>query len=189
MKSNHLVLMGFSFAILGALFVPAAQAEHVDVSQIPIAADEPIPPMGFPPLPARLDLPIAQAAPRSGFKPATPPYEYHGHPVYSQPSKDAFSQPDQAEQAPVRQPEQEQRRFDRFGVINPNQSQESHVEAPKPITIDQSHSQELSLPNDGQNGPDYSGGHAPRRDGTGQQLQDQFIKKPFQTIRSRLGIF
>ncbi len=191
MNSNRLVLMSFSMAVLSGLFVPSAQAEHVDVSQIPIAADEPIPPMGFPPLPARLDLPIAQAPARRGDRPATSADRTQSGEISPTWTKDAFSQP---EQAPVTQRQQQQptpdqqpqRKFDQYGVIRPNQSDDQNVEVPKPVTVDQSRTQDLSLPT--KDNHDYSGGHAPRRDGTRQQLQDQFIKKPIQTIRSRFGI-
>ncbi|MBI2812186.1 MAG: hypothetical protein HYX67_15340 [Candidatus Melainabacteria bacterium] len=190
MNSNRLVLMSLSVAVLAGLFIPAAQADRVDVSQIPIAADEPIPPIGFPPLPARLDLPIAQGTTRRGYKPFTSSDRTRSGEI----SPDAFSQPEQApvtqqqpqQQQPQRRPpdQQPQRKFDQYGLIDPNKA--DNVEAPKPVTVDQSRTQDLSLPT--KDNHDYSGGHAPRRDGAGQQLHDQFITKPIQTIRSRFGI-
>jgi hypothetical protein len=48
-------------ALVGALPMTQAQAHPVDPSLQPIAADEPLPAQGFPPLPDRLDLPTTSA--------------------------------------------------------------------------------------------------------------------------------
>lgn len=197
MKSNNLLLISLSVVIAGGLFASDAHAQKRDVSLMPIAADEPIAPAGFPPLPDRLDLPIAQAAQAASYSqhdsklyggyqhaPTIVPRKHSADEAFSEPERAPVSQP---ERTPVRQQESAppQRKFDRYGVIPTNQSNEQNVEAPKPVTVDQARTQDLSLPNDTK---DYSGGHAPRRDGTRNQLHDQFIKKPLQDIRSRFGI-
>ncbi len=149
---------------------------------------------GFPPLPDKLDLPLAQTTRPATYRPQDNKlhggYRHEPTAVYRQeaPSADAaFSQQDNAPARQQEQPQQRQqqpqpqRRFDQYGVIPSNH--EPAAEVPKPVTVDQSHTQDLAPP-DGT--PDYSGGHAPRRDGAKQQLQDQFIKKPMQTIKARL---
>lgn len=197
MKSNNLLLVSFSLVLAGGVFASDAHAQKRDVSLMPIAADEPIPPAGFPPLPDRLDLPIAQAPPatytqqnnngtlHNGYRqiPTIVPRRQSADEAFTQPEIAPTSQP---QRTPVRQQESQppQRKFDRYGVIPTNQTDD--VEAPKPVTVDQPRTQDISLPADGK--PDYSGGHAPRRDGTRNQLHDQFIKKPLQDIRSRFGI-
>ncbi|MBS1957262.1 MAG: hypothetical protein JST89_23950 [Cyanobacteria bacterium SZAS-4] len=198
MKSNNLLSVSISLVIAGGFFASDAHAQNRDVSLMPIAADEPIAPAGFPPLPDRLDLPIAQAAQAANYRqPETRIYGggYQHAPTIvprKHSADEAFSEPERApvnqqEGSQIRQRESgpPQRKFDRYGVIPTNQPEEQNVEAPKPVTVDQARPQDLSLPNDTK---DYSGGHAPRRDGVRNQLHDQFIKKPLQDIRSRFGI-
>ncbi len=186
MKLNNLLSIGVSVVLAGAFFASNVFAQNPDVSLMPIAADEPIAPAGFPPLPDKLDLPIAQAAPATYNQQDNKRYGggYVHAPTIVPKKDDAFSP---QEKAPVRQQESAppQRKFDRYGVIPSNQPEEQSVEVPKPVTVDQARPQDLSLPNDTK---DYSGRHAPRRDGPRKQLQDQFIKKPLQDIRSRFGI-
>lgn len=190
MQSNNLLSISFSIIVAGGFFAAAAHAQNPDVSLIPIAADEPIAPLGFPPLPDKLDLPIAQAARAASYNPQDTKL-YGGGYIHEKtivPRKhtadEAFNEP---ENAPVRQQElaAPQRRTDQSGVRSSNQSHQQNVEAPKPITVDQARSQDLSLPDDE---ADHSGGHASGRDRTIQRMNDQLIKRPIQRIRGRFGI-
>ncbi len=185
MNANCLVLVSVSLAMVGGIFClsPAIAQHGTDVSLIPIAADEPIPPMGFPPLPAKLDLPIAQTAPASGYKMAPQQQKmYGGGYVHAPlPTRDAFEQPapaTYANQQPQREPT-----YQRSSEANSVQ----HVDAPQAVRIDQAHSQDLSLPDDGTQ--PNSGGRSPSNFSRNkQQLENNLIRKPLMNIRSRLGI-
>jgi hypothetical protein len=96
-------------------YVPTPKPIRPDISLLPIVADEPVKPAGFPPLPDRLDLPVssgwttkespwlAQAAPRgsSAGRPNLPdisqPTGVHQHYVHYQPG--AFQTPQERQQA------------------------------------------------------------------------------------------
>ena len=97
MKTSRLVFLSISVALAGGFFLPHAHADQrSDVSLMPIAADEPIPPIGFPPLPSKLDLPIAQAAPSTNYRPPAQKTYSGGYIRAPLPTRDAFSQPEPA---------------------------------------------------------------------------------------------
>jgi len=181
MKSTRLVLLSFSVAIAGGLFVPLAYADQrPDVSLMPIAADEPIPPLGFPPLPARLDLPIAQTAPRSNYKPSPQKFYGGGYIHDTLPTRDAFSQPEPANYR------KEQARTEPVYQRSNQSNSQPRVEAPQPVMIDQPHTQDLSMPDDE---PKNSGGSSHSKFSRNkQQLQNNLIRKPLMNLRGKFGI-
>ncbi len=87
------------YASAPAPLSPTPVQHRPDISLDPIAADEPVPPAGFPPMPDRLDLPIASSGswtrspsgggdtagggPSPGLTPAGPPqptfHQHYGH--------------------------------------------------------------------------------------------------------------
>lgn len=188
MKSNRLVFVSFSLAMLGGILSSSsAVAQHgTDVSLIPIAADEPVPAIGFPPLPDRLDLPVAQVAQRTSYRPAPQPKKVNGSGYICEPlptpTRDAFSPAPAAtyqNQQPMREPA-----YQRANETNSTQQ----VEAPLPIRIDQPHTQELTMPDD--NDQSNTSGRSPSNFSRNkQQLENNFIRKPIMNLRSRLGIF
>jgi hypothetical protein len=185
MKTNRLVFVSLSLAMLsGNLSISAALAQHgTDVSLIPIAADEPVPRTGFPPLPNKLDLPqvAQQYQNRTGPQPKKVFGGGYVHEPLPTPSRDAFSP------APATYPNQQpmlEPAYQRANEVNSRQQ----VEAPQAVPIDQAHTQDLSFPNEADQ--NQSGGRSQSNFSRNkQQLENNFIRKPFMNLRSRLGIF
>jgi hypothetical protein len=168
MKANQLLVIGCSLAILGGVPTPAAHAQGSDISTRPIAADEPIEPTGFPPLPAKLDLPLAHTSAADAFAPAPPPSRpqrlYGGGYKHAQtiiPPKETFTQRDAQTQQQERDAEQRRAEHQRYEqgaeqlrrLPNRNEPRIHEpvgplVEPPQGIVIDQAHSQDLRLPDD-----------------------------------------
>jgi hypothetical protein len=168
MKANQLLVIGSSLAILGGVILPAGNAQGPDIYARPIAADEPIEPKGFPPLPAKLDLPLAQASSKDAFAPAPPPappqrrnFNGYNHAPTIIPPKETFTQRDVLTQKQARDADQSSAEHQRYEqqmeqlrhLPNRNEPRIREpngplVEPPQGVTIDQSHTQELSLPDD-----------------------------------------
>ncbi len=153
MKANHLPLIACSIIGLIGITASSGRADSPqDVSTLPIASDEPIEPKGFPPLPARLDLPIAKASAPDAFAPvaarATVPRKLFGggyiHDETIVPSKDPFTGPEPAVPRIAAPP-----KIDSAPRIQRPSAQEAPgIEAPQGVTIDQAHSQDLTMPDD-----------------------------------------
>lgn len=141
--------------LVGATLMPSAWSQsRPDLSQIPIAADEPIAPVGFPPVPSRLDLPV---------KPAN-------YGSYQIDKNDPFMQSDSTGTAPKStttssrktnypylQPRARLGSEPRLqpmnqspGLVGPSLDnvQGPMIEAPQPVTVDQGRVQDLSMPGD-----------------------------------------
>ncbi|MBS2003384.1 MAG: hypothetical protein U0103_06675 [Candidatus Obscuribacterales bacterium] len=159
MKTNHLVFMSFSLAVVNLFscnFSTLAQQQSQQQQQ------------EYRPTPS--------AAPQK-------PKMYGGGYVHAPlPSRDAFAQPAAAHsnnQQALREPTY-QRSNEEASV--------QRVEAPQIVPIDQAHTQDLSMPDDQQQ-QSNSGGQSPSTFSRNKkQLENNFIRKPLMNIRSRLGI-
>ncbi len=159
MKANHLPLIACSIISLIGITATSGRADSPqDISTLPIASDEPIEPKGFPPLPARLDLPLAKASASDAFAPveapATMPGKLFGggykHAPTLVPSKDPFTGPEPALPRIDAPP-----KIDSAPRIQRPPAQEAPaIEAPQGVVINQAHSQDLTMPDDANQNPD-----------------------------------
>lgn len=193
---KRLVFVSISMALLSSIFSQSLQAQtaihshgsyktgydqfKTDVSLLSIAADEPIAPKGFPPLPDKLDLPIAQTGPVMMPVQRQEVEADRLHGGYRH--EDAFSRYARPENnQPLRRPEI-QPSYQRSTDVNNMQ----HLEAPHPIFIDQPHPQDLSLPDDESS---TSGGRSQGSlNRAKQQIQNRIFRNPIPTIRGHLHI-
>jgi hypothetical protein len=150
MKTNQLLVTGYCLAVLGGVINPDAHAQSAqDITTLPIAADEPIEPKGFPPLPAKLDLPHGSAfAPHNRSRTQSVDALTQRESLIRQQERDAEQQ--RAEQQRY---QQEMEKLHRQPSRNEPRFSEATgplADPPQGVTIDQSHSQDLSLPDDQQ---------------------------------------
>lgn len=155
-------------------WVPTPKPFRPDISLEPIAADEPVVAAGFPPLPDRLDLPISGAWGRAsagggGYGGAGggagasggPPMPVGTHQHYNHYDPGAFVQgrPSNSSNKVNTAPMPNGRVADQYSAagnglggveprLNPANDRAMPTEAPAPVTIKQSVTQDLSLPDD-----------------------------------------
>jgi hypothetical protein len=188
MKANHLPLIACSIiALFGVSTTDGRADSQPDVSTLPIAADEPIEPKGFPPLPARLDLPIAKATASDAFAPAAVPAKLYGggykHAPTIIPSKDPFTGPE-----PARPRIESPPKIDAPLRIQRLPAQETPaIDAPQSVIIDQAHSQDLTMPDDANQNAD-SRNQSNSQSNITNKVKNQLLQ-PIRRLRGRaLGI-
>lgn len=139
--------------LVGATLIPCAWSQNrPDPTQMPIAADEPIPAEGFPPVPSTLDLPVKPAnyggyqidkndpfmqSSSPGAAPKRTSARNTNYPYLQQrPRLGSEPRPQPMTQSP--------------GLVGPSLDnvQGPMIDGPQPVTVDQGRVQDLSMPGD-----------------------------------------
>jgi hypothetical protein len=194
-------------------YSPTPAARKPDITLEPISAAEPVPPAGFPPLPDRLDLPLASsggsswnasrgysaggggAAPgmSSGGAPNATFHQHYGHVppgAYLKnqsggssgyyrarsPGGDFYN----AGSASGSDAERQLRSLGREPRINAEQA--AAPEAPTPVVVSQSTTQDLSLPDD-----EFTTRQLNRKSGTGKAI-GRAIRRPLNRFGGLAGV-